>query len=67
MQPQVQQIVKSAGDVTAYGTAVATLVGWLPHIAALFSVLWLGMQMLEKITGKPFHELVRCVWRKLRG
>ena len=57
---QAQQIAKTAGDVTAHGTVIATLLGWLPHIAALFSVLWLLMQMTEKAVGKPFHEIVRC-------
>jgi carbon monoxide dehydrogenase subunit G len=67
MQPQVQQIMKSTGDVTAYGAVVGTLMGWLPAIAAGFTIIWLGMQMLEKITGKAFHELVACVWKKIRG
>ena len=67
MAPQAQQIIKGAGDATAYGTAVATLVGWLPAIAALFTVIWLGMQMVEKVVGKPFHELVRCAWKRIHG
>jgi len=67
MQPQTQQLIKNVADGTAYGTVVATLVGWLPAIAAGFTVLWLGMQMTEKIAGRPFHDLVRCAWRKLRG
>jgi hypothetical protein len=65
--PQIQQAIKNGGDVTAYGTAVATVVGWLPAIAALFTIFWLGMQMLEKFTGQSFNELVRCAWRKIRG
>jgi hypothetical protein len=63
---QTQQVVKAAGDVTAYGTAIATLVGWLPHIAALFSVIWLAIQITEKVTGKAFHEIVRCLCRRVR-
>lgn len=67
MTPQVQQAIKQTGDVAAYGTVAATLVGWLPHIAAGFSIIWLSMQMLEKITGKTINELVRCVWAKIRS
>lgn len=63
---ETQHILKTMGDVTAYGTVVATLFGWLPNIAALFSIIWLGMQMTEKITGKTFHELILCAWDKLR-
>lgn len=65
MQPQT--LLKSATDVTAYGTVVATVIGWLPAIAALFSIIWLSMQMAEKVTGKTFHELVRCAWTWFKG
>ena len=65
MQPQ--QIIKHAGDATAYGTVVATLIGWLPAIAALFTILWLSMQMVEKLAGKPLHELVKCAWVWFKG
>lgn len=58
---QAQQIVKTTGDALAHTTVVATILGYLPGIAALFSILWLAMQMTEKIVGKPFHEIVRCV------
>ena len=64
---QAQTIVKSVGDVTAYGTVVATLVGLLPSISAALAIIWLIMQMTEKAVGKPFHELVRCAWKKIRG
>ena len=67
MQPQTQQVLKSTGDVTAYSAVVGSLLGWLPAIAAGFTIIWLGMQMVEKITGKHFHELVRCAWQRLRG
>jgi uncharacterized protein YqgC (DUF456 family) len=67
MTPQTQQVVKAAGDTTAYGAVIGSLLGWLPSIAAGFTIIWLGMQMVEKITGKHFHELVRCAWQRLRG
>ena len=67
MLAQMIQVAKGTTDVAAYGTVLATLTGWLPPLAALFSILWLGMQMLEKITGVPFHQLVRCVWRRIFG
>jgi len=71
---QASQIVKTAGDAAAHTTVVATILGYLPGIAALFSILWLAMQMSEKIAGKPFHQIVRCgierirdVVRRIRG
>ena len=65
MQPQ--QIVKSTGDVTAISTLGAYFAGWLPTIATLVTVIWFSVLLLEKVTGKPLNELVRCVWRKLFG
>lgn len=41
------ETVKLAFDTAAIGTAFATLVGLLPTIASLFSVIWLGIQIYE--------------------
>jgi hypothetical protein len=62
-----EQMAKTTVDITAYGTAVATLLGWLPHIAALFSLIYFAIQITEKVAGKPFHELLRRAWQKPRG
>lgn len=59
---QTQQAIKVTGDATAYGTAVATLVGWLPNIAALLSILWFAIQITEKVTGRTLHDMLRCRW-----
>ena len=32
-------------DVAAIANVVATIVGWLPAIAALLSILWTGIQI----------------------
>ena len=61
---QTQQVIKAAGDATAYGTVIATLVGWLPSVAALFSILWLTIQITEKIADKKFHELLQSAYKK---
>jgi hypothetical protein len=53
-------------DGAAAATAVATFVGWLPNFAALFTIVWLGVQITEKIVGKPFSEIVRCVFARFR-
>lgn len=41
--------IKHALDWAAVGTAIATLAGWLPNIAAFFSIVWLSMQMYDWI------------------
>ena len=52
-------------DGASIMTAIATIAGWLPNIAALFTIIWLGMQMIihfdkliEKAAGawKWFRE-----------
>ena len=67
MQSHLIQTAKSVTDVVAYGTVFATLLDVLPAISSLFAIVWFGMQMIEKITGTPFHQLVRCVWRRIFG
>lgn len=32
--------IKGIVDWVSVGTVVATLVGWLPHMAAFFTVIW---------------------------
>jgi len=64
---QAQQVVKATGDVTAHGAAVATLLGWLPATAAVFSIIWLTIQIVERVVGKPFHEILRCLCSGVRG
>jgi hypothetical protein len=63
---QVQQVAKTAADATAHGAVIATLLGWLPSIAAIFSIIWLTIQIIERVVGKPFHELLRCICSKTR-
>ena len=67
MQPQVQSAVKVAGDTTAWGALIGYFMGVLPTIATGLPVMWFAILITEKFTGKPFHELVRCVWSKIRG
>ena len=64
MQPQ---IVRATGDLTAWGALIGWFVGVLPSIATGLTALWFGILIMEKLTGKSFHELVRCAWRKLFG
>jgi hypothetical protein len=34
-------------DATSIFTAVGTLFSWLPHLAALFTIIWTGIRIYE--------------------
>lgn len=38
--------VLKAGDNIALGTAVAVLAGWVPTLVGLFTMAWIGMQLV---------------------
>ena len=44
--------VKVTIDAVAVANVVATIVGWLPAIAALMSIVWLGIQMYDRFKKK---------------
>ncbi len=46
---QTTEILKHSGDGGAVAVAVATFMSWLPDIAALLSVVWLGLRIYESI------------------
>lgn len=60
-----KEVLKAIGDVSAAGITVATVFQWLPAIAAVFAIVWYGMNFYEKITGRPFSESSSARW--LRG
>jgi len=39
--------VKVAGDVVAGGITIGTLAGWLPHVAALISIVYGILRIYE--------------------
>jgi hypothetical protein len=59
------QDVKHAVDYFSVGVLVSTMVNWLPHIAALFTIVWTGMRIYERATGRPFYQC--WLMRKLTG
>lgn len=55
--PQMENI-RHTIDMAAVVAAVWTVAGWLPPVAALFSIIWLGMQIVmnwDKFTDKLKH------------
>jgi len=48
--------VKHFFDMACVGTAFATLVGWLPHLAALLSVIWYCIRIYEWVRNRGMEE-----------
>lgn len=51
---------KAVLDVAAFGVLGATLVKWLPAVAALFTIVWTSIRIYETRT-------VQCVIARVRG
>ena len=43
---------KDMMDIVAASTALATLAAWLPPVASLFTIVWLGLRIYESDTVK---------------
>lgn len=68
IQTVKQQVVSNArpiGDGAAYASILATFAGYLPAIAAGLSAIWIAMQIVEKMTGKAIHVMIRCAWHRV--
>jgi hypothetical protein len=50
MSDQATEQLKLIGDVVSVTTAVGTLAGALPAIAALFTIVWTGIRIYETET-----------------
>lgn len=40
--------VRHVIDGASFAAVIATIAGWLPPIAALMSIVWLGIQMVDR-------------------
>ena len=58
----VQQTIKTGVDVTAMGALVGSLTELLPPIAAGFTILWIGMQMV--VNWPKFWERVKEIFKR---
>ena len=59
MQQQIQEQIKLVGDGTALGVTVATLLSWLPHMAALASLVWTLLRIYELKTVQKWLKRVK--------
>jgi hypothetical protein len=46
----MQDDTKHLLDYASIFTAVGTLLSWLPHLAALFTIIWTGIRIYETNT-----------------
>ena len=50
MNPDNVEQAKHIGDALAVGTTVGALIGWLPALAALFTIIWTAIRIYETAT-----------------
>ena len=50
----MQEEAKTVVDAFAVGGTVGTLVGWLPPIASMLTIVWLGLRIWESETVQTF-------------
>lgn len=50
------EAIKAVGDISAASITVATILNWLPAVAALLTILWTITRLYESVTGRPFSE-----------
>lgn len=54
MTPEVKQgliqVAKVAGDISAASITVATVLQWLPAVAAIFTIIWTAIRIYETAT-----------------
>lgn len=56
IQAYIPQQIQTGLNWTSIGAAVAAIAGWLPAIAALFSIIWLSLQIWMFFIKKPWRK-----------
>ena len=52
----MEEEAKTIVDSIAVGGTVATLAGWLPSVASLFTIIWLSLRIWESDTVKKLFK-----------
>ncbi len=63
MQLDIKQLVHPTLDAASFGVVVGTLTNLLPPIAASVTILWIGINIYERVTGNKISEM----YQKWRG
>ena len=50
------ELINRAGDAAATGIAVGSVLGWLPALAAVVSIVWFSIQIWESKTIQSFVQ-----------
>lgn len=58
-----QQTIKHVGDAAAAFITVGTILKYLPAVAAVFTIFWTGMRILEMFGGEGS---ISKWWKKRR-
>lgn len=53
---QADEAAKHVIDAVSIGTVIGTIAGFLPSIAALFTILWTGIRIYETRTVQSFFS-----------
>ena len=61
-----QTALKHGIDALMAGGVVASIVGWLPAIAALLSIIWFAIQIIEKLSGEKIHATIMRLVNKVK-
>ena len=49
--------IKEVTDVVAASTGILALISWLPPIASLFTIVWLGIRIYESKTVQSLIKI----------
>lgn len=52
--PAHDEVVRAIGDTASVATAVGTLAGYMPSLAALFTIIWTGIRIFETDTVQKY-------------
>lgn len=58
------EAVKNVLDAASVGVVIATILQWLPAIAALLTVIWTAIRIWESATVQGIYA---CLKRRLRA
>lgn len=50
------EYIKHMIDAASFGTAIATLIGWLPPVAAILSIIWSCVCLYDRIQKKKVYD-----------
>lgn len=67
---KMDESTKHLLDATSIFTAVGTMLSWLPHMASLFTIIWMGIRIWETktiqrlVSKKPKAKVAKVETRK---